>query len=395
MRSVLIALVTVGLGASTRADLFLLRTGGQVRGAWLNRDDALRKTYVVRTEFGGEVTLPASQVARIIPQTTTELEYERLRPTVPDTVAGHEKLAAWCLDKGLTQERKGHLTRIIELDSDNQAARTALGYHRVGAHWMTREEEMAAQGKKYYKGRWRTPQEIAILEKETQQTKAEREWFGKLKTWRGWLNKPSRSRQAVQELRAIRSPDAVKAVATYLDDEPVPGVRLLYLEALANINSGSAVSTLISVSLADEEEEVRMTALDYVVRSKKGGVAKRYIEALSSKSNARVNRAAIALRELGSQDAVPSLIDALVTTHTYKIPGTSPGQMSTTFGKGGSGFSAGGTPTRIIRQQKRNPEVLDALIELTGIADYQYDEFAWKAWYAQHIRSNKLDARRD
>ena len=41
----------------------------------------------------------------------------------------------------------------------------------------------------------------------------------------------------------------------------------------------------------------------------------------------------------------------------------------------------------------RNPDVLEALIKLTG-KNFEYDDTAWKAWFAQQKKPETLDGRR-
>ena len=63
-----------------------------------------------------------------------------------------------------------------------------------------------------------------------------------------------------------------------------------------------------------------------------------YVQALRSKDNVIVNRAAEALGTIGDPEAISPLIDALVTTHKYLIQpagGGGPGEITAGFGTGG------------------------------------------------------------
>jgi hypothetical protein len=96
--------------------------------------------------------------------------------------------------------------------------------------------------------------------------------------------------------------------------------------------------------------------------------------------------------------AVGPLIDAIVTVHTFQIQKGQPGQTSASFSKGGGGggggFTFGGGGVEIVKQSIQNRSVLDALVELTGVS-FNYDEKAWKKWYAAQKKPASLDARRD
>src|SRR5262245_30066833 len=85
-------LLAVGLGicgaASTRADIYVLTSGGQVRGELVNPTESPRKQYVIRTDDGATVTIDQKQLKQIMPRSAAEAEYEKVRPTFDDTVDG-------------------------------------------------------------------------------------------------------------------------------------------------------------------------------------------------------------------------------------------------------------------------------------------------------------------
>jgi hypothetical protein len=43
----------------------------------------------------------------------------------------------------------------------------------------------------------------------------------------------------------------------------------------------------------------------------------------------------------------------------------------------------------------KNPDVLSALVNLTGMGQLGYDQPAWKAWFAELAKSERVDLRRD
>ncbi len=136
---------------AVRAEVFQLANNGEVRGELVNRDEKPRTHYVVKTAEGGNISLPADRVKKVVKQSAGEMEYDRRAATAADTVKAQWDVAEFCREKHLAAQRTKHLERIIQLDPDNADARRALGYSRVKGEWITVEEGMDAQGRKGYK----------------------------------------------------------------------------------------------------------------------------------------------------------------------------------------------------------------------------------------------------
>jgi len=401
-------LVSIGL---VRADEFVLKHGGRVRGRWLNPGPPPAEIMAVATDAGGEIRLDRSAVAQVIRSTPLDEEYAALRSTCPDTVAGHWQMVQWCAERQLSGQRQTHLERILELDPDHEAARLALGYRRVDGAWMTRDEEMESRGLKRHGGQYRTAQDIELRERDRKQRDVEREWFKKLKRWRSWLvgSNPGRVEEAQASIRAIRDACAAPALTEHLYKETDSTIRLLLAEALAQVAvptgtdgsgkrplaSRDALEALVHQSLNDPDQEVRVACLEHLVDMHHPHITELYVRVLKSKDNVEVNQAAAALKALGDATAIPPLIDALVTVHKFQVGSGSPGQTSASFsrdGRGGMGFGQGG-PT-IVKRPLRNPEVLSALVALSG-ENFEYSAGDWNSWYAAQRRSRAIDARRD
>jgi hypothetical protein len=380
--------------APSRADTFVLKSGGQVEGTLANPQETPREKYVIKLDAGGEIALPRDQVKEILHKRPAEVEYAKIRATYPDTAEGQWALAEWCREQHLTEARKVHLKRVIELDSDHPAARGALGYSRFDGQWKTQQEVMSERGYVEYKGRWRLPQEVEILEQQRKNELAEKAWFTNLKRWHEWLA-GDRHDEATKCILDIRDPFAVPAIKRQLDNESEQPVRLLMVGALANIGSPAAVQLLASLSLDDASDDVRLTCIDHLDDVPRPEVVAFFIQKLHDKDNAVVNRAAIGLARMKDTSAIPSLVDALVTTHKFKIvTGQPQGSYTTSFGSGGTGFGVGGGGPKIITQEMHNPSVLEALVLLTPNVNFNYDVPAWKRWLATQRRSKMLDARR-
>ncbi|MGW8257759.1 MAG: hypothetical protein ACWGMZ_09770, partial [Thermoguttaceae bacterium] len=94
--------------------------------------------------------------------------------------------------------------------------------------------------------------------------------------------------------------------------------------------------------------------------------------------------------------AIGPLINALATTHKYKI-NKSGGNNSTsaTFGNapGAGGLAVGGGP-KILIKRISNQAVLDALSAITG-QNFAFNQQLWFEWFKAQKRSENVDARRD
>jgi hypothetical protein len=369
-----------------------------VRGEVVNPAESPRSHWVIKTAQGGQISLPAEQVKKVDKQSTAEIEYDRLAALAPDTIQGQWDLAEFCREHRLTALRTKHLQRIIQLEPDHAAARSALGYSRVNGQWITVEEGMDAQGRKRYKGAWRYPQEIELMERTRKQELGQKEWNTKLKRWRASFV-GGKAEVVRQQMVEIRDPLAVKSLSSFLKDDHDRDFRLLCADALGRIG-GMALEGLVAASLYDHDEEIRVHCLEQLAATHYKPAAVAYIHALRDKDNETVNLAAVGLFYMKDSTAIPALIDALVTSHKHVIqPGSQPGQMSTSFGSGpggtgGGSFNFGQQQPQVIKRDYQNTEVLRALATLSGV-NFDYDVQAWKRWYTSQRKSAGFDTRRD
>jgi hypothetical protein len=400
MRIVVPLAVLLMLASAASAEVFVLADGGRVTGDLLNPKESPREHYVIQAADGAKITLDASQVKKVLPARPNEAEYERIAPTYPDTAAAQWELAQWCREHKLTAQRQVHLRRVIELDPNHVEARRALGYSQIDGQWVTQAEVMTARGYVRRNGKWMLPQEVELAEDKRKLETAQQEWCQKLKRWRGWLG-TDRDQQARDNIAAANDPMAVKGLTLGLRDDKDAQARMLFVAALAKIDSPEAARAMAVASIYDSVEEVRLTCLDALQTKKRPEVVSYFISKLKDKksTNEIINLAAVGLGRMKDPSAVGPLIDALVTTHKFKIvqPGGD-GAMSPSFGKGpnggGTGLSMGGGP-KYRYETISNQSVLDALVALTG-RNFNFDKQAWKYWYAAQKKSpDALDARRD
>lgn len=401
-----LAIGVLAFGAAfhaARADIFVLESGGRIRGEWLNRSSPHAPTYEVRMESGGEISLAKDQVREVLRQFSAEEEYERISPTFADTLADQWKLAEWCRDKNLKTQRTTHLLRVLDHDANHFQARLALGFTQVSGQWVMKEEWKKSKGYEVYRGRWRLSQEIELLEERRKSDQAQREWVGKLKKIRSALAS-DRAAPAAQQLLEIRDPYAVPGLLANLRREPLRNVKTLYIETLGKIESPAALNGLVLVSLNDADIEMFYACLDQIVPRKSPEVVETYVQALRSDNNMRINRAAVALAKFNDKSTISPLIAALITRHQVNAGGgTSSDAVTTTFATptnggsgGGAGLSAGASPPKIVPVLAQNPEVLKALVAITEGTNFGYDQRAWSRWHAQErSRLEPGNVRRD
>jgi hypothetical protein len=141
---------------------------------------------------------------------------------------------------------------------------------------------------------------------------------------------------------------------------------------------------------------MRHLCLDNLIKYHRQGLASPYIRALGNKDNEVINRAGAALGQIGDRDAIGPLIEALVTKHKVKVSDANPDQHAYTFSKdSGGAFSFGGGGPQYVMQSVRNRAVLDALITLSGNANFEYDQVQWRGWLAAQAKAAAIDVRRD
>lgn len=377
-------------------DTFLFEGGGRLEGTLLNPDESPRKEFVVRTERGVLLRLPADKVAEHRPASPELVEYEQLLAAMAHSVEDHLRVANFCYQAGLREEREFHLQQVIALDSDHAEARAGLGYSTVNGKWVLADEFQRSRGKIRHEGEWKLPQEIALGEAVEARQATERDWKQQAARWRRAL-RGRRAAEAVAELNAVAAPQAAAALEEWLDDEEHAEVRLVLVRVLGRLRSGVASDALTEAAVNDDVEEIRDAAVMELVRDpfRRQRAVQGFIAALKEKDNRLVQRAAKGLARLADPVAIPALIDALITTHKITLPGRG-GNIGATFGRGGSGLNAGGGGPRVVERRVENTEVLIALQATVGEGvNFHFDQARWRQWFADRHTPAEIDFRRD
>ena len=408
------ALVLSAGSSSVSADIIRLKNGGEVRGT-IDRS-TLRsnsKYFTIETLSGTVVIVDRKHLHFIVRRSLKVEEYETRTKLTADTVTAQWELADWCSENRLTEQYRECLRHIVDLEPENEKARLGLGFTKYHGKWMTQDDIKRAQGFVKYKGRYITTQEHALFMKSKSQRDLERKWHKTIRLWKGWLSGKSlelRSR-GLAELRDIVQPEAVPALMHYFQDSS-KNQRIMYVNILSQIPGPHPVVALVDQSLKDSDYGIRYQALDAIQPSQFAIAASRFLSGLKSDRNEIIKRAAVGLMKVGDVDAVPRLIDALITTHYFRVQ-IPDRRNSYSFAANGSGTRSRNSslPPEIelqlrtgqlpygaivlppstpqaqemkvvtVKRENRNSEVLVALKKLTG-QSFGYDKRSWRLWLA-------------
>ena len=347
------------------------------------KHDLLRKKEVLRPEL---------------------LEYRLTAPFAEDTVESHRRIAQKCREQNLPNEARLHWERIIELAPNDEMARKALGYEKKDGVWMTSKERRESAGYVVYGGKTVTSQEAELLRQRDENKKLANQWKKQLRAIQNGLK--NNSEDAQEELCLISAPEAAAAVAAALRDDSNPQNRVLYVMTLGRIGTPAALGDLAAVVIADDDDDVRQTAIDMIRQYPKAlpGATEYFCGILKHPekyTNAAINRAGYVLGQLNAETALPDLINSLVTSHTETIviPGE---QTSATFSSDGSiSFNPGSQDkTKNITRQFENSDVLAALRSIATVryydpVDFGYDMDAWREWLLDKEDLHNFRSRRD
>lgn len=394
LRSLSVAASVVACGGVAQADIFVLRSGGQIEAEWLNREETPRTNYRLRTASGGEMTLAREAVKDVVKQSELEKRYQELLPRMPNTAEGNWKMAEWCRERGLNAHREQHLRAVVELDPEHEGAHYGLGHMKIKGNWTTREEALRSQGYVRDGGTWRLPQEMEIVKAQSGAKQAEIDWRSKLKQLRAKLGKKGGDR-ALEEIRAIRDPAAAPVLVGLLDDKnETNAMKLEYLHVLGKLDSGAATSALVQNFMNSDDDRVRDICLDYLVERKNSALVDHFIRKLKDDNPVVIDRAAEALGRLRDPAATKPLIDVLITRHKKTIT-SGGGGLSPSFGSNGSSGLSAGSSTKVVQYDVNHEPVLAALASIHPNVNFGFDKIAWTAWYVQSKTPRDVALRRD
>jgi len=405
--------ICVMVSSVVRADVIRLVHGGEVRGELESNPIDQDAPVIIRTMSGAIVEIDRSEIEFVKQRTRAMEEYISLARAVEPSVQGHWELADWCRSHSLPDQREEQLERLLEYDPEHKDARRILGHVQHNGNWMPREEMMAARGYVKHNRKWVTRQELAIIEKSESERKAEVVWYPRVRLWVGWITaKNSRRRiEGIKNFNALRDADAVPAMRQLMSNHDSNDIRMLYVTVLGQLSGTKSVEAILDRFLFDGNDFVRRAAFESLRPDHYEVAVPMLITGLKNDTNVVVNRAATALQAMNDPQAVPYLIDALVTSHKYKVQVPTGNKMS--FGNGPNGpgmvnqnqlpanveamartgqlpYGAvvkpfGGTQpltkTVTVRSEIKNRDVLAALESITG-QNLGYNERDWQVWWS-------------
>jgi len=152
----LLAALTLG-PAHAAADTIVLTDGKEIDGFVTGVND--RKVATVRMEKGKRTFLE-STIAGIRPSTDAAADFERYFAGIgkKDAEAFFE-VARWARERELPEAAEKAFRKTLELKTDHEGARAALGYRRIDGEWLTEEQirqrARDAEAKAEYEKRFR------------------------------------------------------------------------------------------------------------------------------------------------------------------------------------------------------------------------------------------------
>lgn len=395
---------------AANADIVYLKTGGVMRGVIDPSDDDAADSVTIKLLSGAEIELPTEHISSRQVRPLKFEEYEVRAESLPDTLDAHWKLAEWCREQKLDEQREIHLEVVLAIDPDHRQAHYGLRHTFYRDQWMTREEydqTRIADGFVKYKGKWVPADKLESVKSDDAASKAEREWYAKVRVWLNWAtgNHAERAADGLNNLKGINSPDALSALVQFLGKSQRADVRRLFIEIVGKIEGPGPVVPLATLSVREDVRELRELALSMIDESHYDQARQLVVDDLRDRNNIVVRRAGTVLAKIGDETSVPALIRALVTTHSYKVRIPVQGYS---FGVDGSIPSGSGLPPEIeiglrtgvydsvqvvpllgaaratkvipVAVNRENSEVLTALRQITE-NNLGFDETAWQRWW--------------
>ncbi len=387
-----------------QAEVLELVGGARIEGTWKNRSEDTPQEYLFETIDGVTLRLTNSQVRRVIPLIEEEQTYLQGLAGLEETAEAHAKVVDWCEGVGLRSLGNAHRERLLDLDPEHRPTRATLGYVKTESDgWVHESVHWGRLGLQRKGNKWRFPEEIAIEEAQTQQRESEAAAGKRIElALREILQENKRSADALATLRNMNDPLAVPRIAKMIAENRQeggnPAVRRELVDLLGRIGNAPAIRVLCEIALRDDQRPIRDRAVEIIRNSGQTWAPEFFIEYLANRNPKtdnplEIERAAEALGSLPDPRAIRPLIEALVTIHK-QVSTVGAGSSAGFNDQGGIGFGQGSKEVEMTFQ-KEHPQVLSTLLMYAEGANYQYDEDAWRQWYADTRTRTNLTLRRD
>ncbi|HEX7672083.1 MAG TPA: hypothetical protein VF395_20955, partial [Polyangiaceae bacterium] len=128
---------------------------------------ATRKAGKVIVEVeAGEIALPADSVVRIEKTESVVSRFEtRYAALAPGDAKARLGLADYCRDHDMHARERQLLQEVLDIDAQNAAARSRLGYVKTDTGWVTQADALRAKGLVQGDGQWVSPGEAREMER--------------------------------------------------------------------------------------------------------------------------------------------------------------------------------------------------------------------------------------
>lgn len=228
----------------------------EIYGQSEERDALLAKAVEASPDYAparwhrGEVQIDGKWVASAEAPAALESDrrlenYRFFRSQQPDTVAGHLAIADWCAKRGLAEQERAHLTRVLTFEPEHAAARQRLGFRRVAGEWLL-ESDIKSQ-----------------IARSRAAEAAVARWRPQVEEIRDGLRRRGLAQQKAAHERAlaITDPAAIGALEQVLSVEQ-EGEALLLLDVLAGMPQAEATMALARQAVFSPFPAVRQMAAE-------------------------------------------------------------------------------------------------------------------------------------
>jgi Armadillo/beta-catenin-like repeat len=434
-----VPMAVVLASSKARADVIVLRGGGQVTGKIVPDPQNKDRVLVWLLQGRKPLSLQKAQIVEVTPKASPLDEYFEKVKKATATAQAQYDLGAWCDQNKLTDLGRLHYEAALAADKLFEPAHRKLGHVFHDGYWLSRDDLSAIQGLVKYRGRWISTEEKAKRQAGEEVAANQAAWVRRIKILRqAIVNGPEdRRREAEAQLMAIREVEAVGPVLRVLGNDDEPQQRILAAHVLSRIPGKEASAAMVKQILAEPTDQVRPVIFDKLKDRDDPVVISQLVRALASSDIQVVNRAAWTLGNLGNVEVVPKLIPHLLSFEQRMVLPPPEGGNAPTYGMSGTplaplaynnsnaafltppvvsqgavaygvttgplygpslGLGTVGVPIRqpeprLVTFTYRNVEVLAALHKMTG-QDFGYDIDSWRHWVAHDFNPAPKPARR-
>lgn len=327
------------------ADRITLRGGGQIRGKVLADPKSADRVLVLTERGKTPIRFQKVQILEVVAEPSPLDAYLVRLAETPKTAEAEFQLGEWCGSKKLADLASLHYETALSFDKEFAPAHKKLGHVLIGDRWLVGDELREAQGLIKYKGKWIIREDLEQHEKNDATVAEQTVWIRRIRLLREAMayGADDRRREAETQFMQIRDPNAVAPLIKVLGAD-VDAMRKLLAHVLGLIPGTESALALVNILVHESDGDIRHSYLDELNRRTEPEIKKQLVRALTAQQPEIINRAAWALANLKVIDAVPSLINALVTSKDEIVMAPSPGAPAGAGGMNmGVNFNSGPT----------------------------------------------------